>query len=641
MMLTLLPGTARAAQQTPAAWRFLFVILKQNDITYRNTSGKTQRETYSMTPEEVKAIRYACNNFKTYMTKNAGNLVKPVITIVEIDKPITKLSTTAISGAEGKDDNLWLPWYDCLPLIRSKVDISKYDHVTAFANLNTIRTPGYWGLTGSGFPQRTGYSFINTQNRDYCLSSFKASNPFPSSVIVHEFLHFAHSWSTERTGQAPTVNNHDAPKYGYDDSNHSKFYADLINKRVLDANGSLAGIDPAAWANPPVSVRNGHTTSLVKFWDEGRTVTPWYITVTNGKPYGTMPKPVRDGFTFTGWFTNAAGGVQVKSTDTVKLTGDQWLYARWKPKAGSKNYVVTFDRVGGTMPTVAETKNVTYGEAYGDLPTLVREGYTFKGWYTARTGGKKVTATTKVTTAKNHTLYARWSKNASITVTFNPNSGKVDTTSKIVMQKAAYGSLPVPVREGYTFAGWYTSKSGGSKVTAETTVKVTKNQTLYAHWSKGRTFRVTFNPNGGSVMQEYTSVIHSRTYRSMPTPVKSGYHFAGWYTTRTGGRRITPETKVEITANQTLYAHWTKIPVNVTEKHTGSWRVMIPAGVTLILFENDSSAKTVGTVPIQARDYGLNCTRRVMLSNGTTRYYTTFSNGVGWWFTYSMEMDVI
>lgn len=47
-------------------------------------------------------------------------------------------------------------------------------------------------------------------------------------------------------------------------------------------------------------------------------------------------------------------------------------------------YAVTFDANGGTLQGYgnagAATKMVTYGEAYGDLPTPTREGYTFKGW---------------------------------------------------------------------------------------------------------------------------------------------------------------------------------------------------------------------------------------------------------------------
>ena len=68
------------------------------------------------------------------------------------------------------------------------------------------------------------------------------------------------------------------------------------------------------------------------------------------------------------------------------------------------------------------------------------------------------------------------------TVGFNPNGGAVSPTSKTVTYGEPYGTLPTPQREGYGFLGWYTAASGGSKITATSTVSITANQTLYAHW---------------------------------------------------------------------------------------------------------------------------------------------------------------
>ena len=44
------------------------------------------------------------------------------------------------------------------------------------------------------------------------------------------------------------------------------------------------------------------------------------------------------------------------------------------------------------------------------------------------------------------------------------------------------GSLPTPTRDKYDFAGWYTAKTGGSKVTSDTVI--TKNTTFYARWTE-------------------------------------------------------------------------------------------------------------------------------------------------------------
>jgi uncharacterized repeat protein (TIGR02543 family) len=49
-------------------------------------------------------------------------------------------------------------------------------------------------------------------------------------------------------------------------------------------------------------------------------------------------------------------------------------------------------------------------ELAGKLPKPKRTGYIFKGWYTKKTGGKKVSASTLYRITKNLTLYAHWKK---------------------------------------------------------------------------------------------------------------------------------------------------------------------------------------------------------------------------------------
>ena len=68
-------------------------------------------------------------------------------------------------------------------------------------------------------------------------------------------------------------------------------------------------------------------------------------------------------------------------------------------------------------------------------------------------------------------------------VRFDANGGTTSVSSKKVSNKAFYGILPIPVRSGYTFDGWYTSPEGGNLITAYRNVDLTDNVTLYAHWS--------------------------------------------------------------------------------------------------------------------------------------------------------------
>ena len=87
---------------------------------------------------------------------------------------------------------------------------------------------------------------------------------------------------------------------------------------------------------------------------------------------------------------------------------------------------------------------------------------------------------------------------ASVTypVTFNANGGTVSTKSKNVTIGNTYGTLPTPTRTGYSFDGWYTKETGGTKVTETTTVGTNPPTTLYAHWI-AKKYLVTFDANGG------------------------------------------------------------------------------------------------------------------------------------------------
>lgn len=144
-------------------------------------------------------------------------------------------------------------------------------------------------------------------------------------------------------------------------------------------------------------------------------------------------------------------------------------------------YNVTFNANGGTNLS-ATSVTVKANGTISSLPTVSRSGYTFLGWYTASTGGSKITTSTKIT--KNQTLYAQWKKNQeTCKVSFNRNGGsKVSKSSVTIEKNNNIGKLPTAERKGYAFKGQYTKKSGGTKIT--TTYKVTKNQTLYAQWTK-------------------------------------------------------------------------------------------------------------------------------------------------------------
>ena len=71
-----------------------------------------------------------------------------------------------------------------------------------------------------------------------------------------------------------------------------------------------------------------------------------------------------------------------------------------------------------------------------------------------------------------------------------------------------------------------------------------------------KNFMVSYNANGGTVSPTSKTVVYGSTYGALATPTRTGYAFAGWYTSATGGTQVTSTTKVSQHQNHTIYAHW-------------------------------------------------------------------------------------
>ena len=282
----------------------------------------------------------------------------------------------------------------------------------------------------------------------------------------------------------------------------------------------------------------------VKFDANGGIGTCKPINVFHGDTYGTFPpEPTLEGYEFAGWFTEKDGGTQV--TKDTMVTASHTLYAHWT----RISYEVKFDANGGIG--TCKPINVFHGDAYGKFPPEpTRTGYEFAGWYTAEKDGTLVTEDTVVTAS--HTLYAHWTANE-YTVTFDANKGTVTPTEMKVRHGDAYGKLPTPTLDGYTFDGWY--NDNGMQVKPED--EVTASHTLYAHW-KASTYTVTFEANEGTVEPKPQTVIYGSTYGKLPTLTRDGYTFEGWFTAQNGGTKVMADTKVTTAENHTLYAHWTQ-----------------------------------------------------------------------------------
>ena len=105
-------------------------------------------------------------------------------------------------------------------------------------------------------------------------------------------------------------------------------------------------------------------------------------------------------------------------------------------------------------------------------------------------------ASAAIDSADNNKVYSVESKEKTVKykVTWNTNGGKIGnkkTVTTNVDKGSKLGKLQKATRTGYTLKGWYTKKTGGTKITVNT--KPTKSVTYYAQWKKGISNSGTIN----------------------------------------------------------------------------------------------------------------------------------------------------
>lgn len=156
-------------------------------------------------------------------------------------------------------------------------------------------------------------------------------------------------------------------------------------------------------------------------------------------------------------------------------------------------YTVSFSAEGGSMLDPVSVLNGSTMEKPADP---VRSGYTFLGWYTDSEYQDPFLFDAQPVTG-DLTLYAYWSKDAigqgEFTISFDLNYDGADAPDDV--QTVGGGklySLPAePVREGYTFNGWWISMYEGEaenpaeRLSYPYTDGMTfrQNTTLYALWT--------------------------------------------------------------------------------------------------------------------------------------------------------------
>lgn len=262
--------------------------------------------------------------------------------------------------------------------------------------------------------------------------------------------------------------------------------------------------------------------------------------------------PLREGYTFTGWYTDTTY-TSAWNFEIDQVTNHMTLYAGWNKNA--PEYIVTFNPNNGSP---RYTVVITSGDLIPPQTSPTLEGYTFIGWYE----DQNYTTPWNFDTDRvysNTTLYGGWEIYTppvppDCNITFKPNNGDPDTT--IVVLTGEFIPRPTtPIKDGYSFTGWYTDEACTVAWNFEVN-KVKDHTTLYAGWEKIVQYTITFKPNNGTVGNTITVDRGSLIPRPTP-PTKDGYMFIGWYTDADCTAGWNFDTDVP-TSNMTLYGGWQK-----------------------------------------------------------------------------------
>lgn len=215
---------------------------------------------------------------------------------------------------------------------------------------------------------------------------------------------------------------------------------------------------------------------------------------------------------------------------------------------GTKEPDIIFETNGGEE--IEAISGLTRGDKIS-LPTPVKEGHMFIGWYeTEDCKGSFYERT--YTYQKDVTLYASWSP---LQYKIYFHSDEVELT--VLNQTYKFGDaleLPTPTSTVYEFAGWYLD----DKEFTDTTMPA-QEIILKAKWEPKK-FTVTLDLNGGE-LSEGSNVLENiggGTSPELPVPYKPGHIFVGWYTSL-DNRGIKFTENDVITSSITLYAKYEEL----------------------------------------------------------------------------------
>ena len=151
------------------------------------------------------------------------------------------------------------------------------------------------------------------------------------------------------------------------------------------------------------------------------------------------------------------------------------------------------------------------------------------------------------------------------TVTFDGNDG-TPSVGSMTTTKQKLTSLPDASRSKHSFNGWYTEKSGGTKITTDTVFSA--NTTVYAHWTHTgdnnppvNYYTLRFETGGGSAIPDVRETYNTYMDLTKYVPTRHGYTFVGWYSEQSLVNKVSD---IYLTGDTTVYAGWRAVTIPQT-----------------------------------------------------------------------------
>ena len=271
--------------------------------------------------------------------------------------------------------------------------------------------------------------------------------------------------------------------------------------------------------------------ALVEDNEKADAVVPSKDVVKYGSTYTAKAANQYEGYTFDGWYKNAA--LTNKFTTGV-ITGNTTLYGKYTANDQTVHYVLTSDNECTSAQTPAD-ETVKYNSEYTAKDANIYEGYTFTGWYENEdlTGTKYTTGTI----AGNLTLYGKYTAN-NYTVSYEFGTGNEKADAVLPGNETVkFGSLHTPASAtaytGYTFDGWYTNENcTGTKYTGST---ILGDLTLYGKYTANNqtvSYALgTGNQKADAAVPSPDTVKYNSEYIPKSANEYNNYAFDGWYLT--------------------------------------------------------------------------------------------------------------